>query len=164
MNPETAPTDDSLVSLLDQLHGLREPPPVSMLPATPAWAVLAVVLLCGLALLLRLWLRHRRAGAYRRAALAELAGLEPGLAAGGAAALARLDALLRRTALAAFPRAEVAALTGPDWAAFLTRTGGPEVAAHVPSLAAATFAPRAPDVDGPALARAARHWIRHHHA
>ena len=60
-------------------------------------------------------LRHRRATAWRRAALAELARLAPGLEAGDPAALAGLQTLLRRVALVAFPRVEVARLTGEAW-------------------------------------------------
>lgn len=155
---------ESLVSLLAQLHDLREPPPVPMWPATPIWTVIAVVVLVLAVLGLRLWLRHRRARAYRRAALAELRALAGDLRGGGAQALVRLDRLIRRTALAGFPRSEVAALSGDDWAAFLSRTGGAALAGHVPAMSRAAFAPSAPAYDGLALARAARDWIRHHHA
>ena len=63
--------------------------------------------------------RHRRATAWRRAALAELRALAPALEAGEPGALARLQTLLRRVALVTAPRAEVAGLTGADWAEFL---------------------------------------------
>lgn len=163
-DPATAPAaaEESLVSLLAQLHDLREPPAVSMWPATPAWAVLGVAVLAALALGLRLWLRHRRATAYRRAALAALREIEPELRQGRAPALAALEGILRRTALAGFPRADVASLSGPDWAGFLARTGGAALAAHVPALTAATYAPAPPAFDGAGVARAARDWIRRH--
>ena len=161
--PATAPAE-SLVSLLDQLHDIAEPPPVSMMPATWGWAILAACLLVLLAAGVWAWFRHRRRTAYRRAALAELRALVPALAGGqDAAALAVLDRLLRRTALAAFPRAEVATLTGTDWIAFLDRTGG-QLAPFAPALTTGPYARRIPAFDGPGLLTAARHWIARHHA
>jgi hypothetical protein len=162
MDPEPQPAD-SLVDLLDQLQDVLEPPPVSMVPATWGWAVLALLLLGAAALAAWAWLRHRRATAYRRAALAELHALAPALERGDPDTLAALERLLRRTALAAFPRAEVATLTGDAWLAFLDRTGG-GFAGFGPALAAAPYAPAPPAVDGRAVLRAARHWIAHHHA
>lgn len=161
MDPD--PPGDSLISLLDQLHDVAEPPPVSMAPATWAWAVLAGLIVAGLAAGLWLWLRHRRRTAYRRAALAELQALAPRLAAGDPGALAGLDRLIRRTALVAFPRAEVATLTGADWIAFLDRTGG-AFAPFATPLGTGPYAPRPAAFDGPALLRAVRHWIARHHA
>lgn len=153
---------DNLVDLLAQLGDIATPPPISMWPATPAWAVLAVLVLALLTLGLRAWLRHRRATAWRRAALAELRGLAPALTANDPAALARLATLLRRTALTAFPRAEVATLAGPDWLAFLARTGA-DFGSAGPALVAAPYtAP--PAFDGRAALAAARRWIRRHHA
>lgn len=162
MNPDAAP--EMLLSLLDQLHDWREPPPVSMFPATPAWLVLGAVVLSLLGWGgFVVWRRHR-ARAYRRAALAELGLIRPALLRGEATALARLELILRRTALAGFRRAEVAALAGADWADFLRRTGGADLAEQVPVLAAATDGGSAPACDGARIARQARDWIRRHHA
>lgn len=155
--------EESLISLLGELRDITEPAPVSMWPETPAWAVLGLLTALGLAFGLRAFLRHRAATAYRRAAQAELAGLSAALGAGSAPALARLDILLRRTALTAFPRAEVAALTGSEWIGFLDRTGG-AFAPHADAMLAAPYAPRPPRFDGPGVRAAARDWIRHHHA
>jgi hypothetical protein len=161
MEPQPQPADN-LVDLLAQLGDIETPPPVSMLPATSAWAVVAALVLALLGLGLWAWLRHRRATAYRRAALAELHDLAPALVADDPAALARLATLLRRTALVAFPRAEVATLAGPDWLAFLARTGA-DFGPAGPALAAAPYT-RPPAFDGKAALAAARRWIRHHHA
>ena len=158
----SAPTEESLVSLLAQLHDLREPPAVSMWPATPAWAVAGLAVLVALAVVLGLWMRHRRRTAYRRAALAALRAIEPDLVQGDSLALAALERILRRTALAGFPRADVASISGQDWAGFLARTGGTTLAAHVPALTVATYAPAPPVFDGARIARAARVWIRRH--
>ena len=150
----------SLVDLLDQLADITEPPPVSMLPATPAWAVLGLVLLAALALAARGWHRHRARTAWRRAALAELRALAPGLERSDPAALAGLQTLLRRVALATAPRRQVAPLAGDGWTRFLTETGarlGPLDLADAPYRPAAVY-------DGAAALAAARAWIRARHA
>jgi hypothetical protein len=132
------------------MHDLILPPPVPFWPATPAWyALRAVLLLLALWLLARVW-RHWRRDAYRRAALRALdAATQP----------AEIAAILKRTALAAWPRARVAALAGPDWAAFLRRSA-PRARLDVATaamLAGLAYAPQPP------LARdAARRWVRFH--
>lgn len=156
------PEAESLVELLDELHGYAEPPPVSMMPATWGWAVLAAIVLGALVLGLWAFVRHRRATAWRRAALAELDALAPGLEAGEPAALARLEMLLRRVALRAFPRTEAAPLEGEGWAAFLARTGG-GFGALGPALAEAPYRSVA-GYDGAAALREARRWIGARHA
>ena len=97
------------------------------------------------------------------AAARKRGGSGPGGAARGSAR-ARWSALVPdgvRTALAAFPRADVATLSGAAWAGFLERTGG-RFGALAPALAEAPY--HAVAVDGPAALAAARHWIRRHHA
>jgi hypothetical protein len=146
MNPDLPPQPSR-----EGMHDLLLPPPVSLWPATPAWAVLGALLLA-----LLLWLAWRgwrawRRDAYRREALHAL---------GAARAPAEVAALLKRTALAAWPRAEVAALSGEGWAGFL-RHAAPrarltEDAARSLSILAAA----------PAMAEgvkaAARRWVRYH--
>ncbi|HTO08909.1 MAG TPA: DUF4381 domain-containing protein [Myxococcota bacterium] len=147
------------------LQGLAElplPAPVPYTPETPgAWAVL-VLLLAAVAALAWRALRRWRANAYRRAALRELAGLEQ------ASDLARLPALLKRTALAARPRQRVAALSGAAWLEYLDGTmGGREFAAG-PGRALATLSytkqPSLSAEETRALLRLARDWIEHHRA
>ena len=143
----------TLVELLDLLEPVPEPPAVSLWPQTAGWLVLGIVLLAVAAWLIRRWRAARRANAYRRAALMELAaaGDDP----------ARLAAILRRAALVAFPRARVAGLHGDDWLAFLEsscdgadfRTGTARVVATAP------YAPAPPDA---AVTAQVAHWLRHH--
>jgi len=110
---DTAEAPVSLVGLIDSLVDPVPPPPISMMPQTWGWAVLAgVIALAVAAAIWRAVARHR-ANAYRRAALAELAN---------ARTTANLATLLRRTALAAYPRVAVAGLAGTDWTDFLDRS------------------------------------------
>ena len=94
--------------------------------------------------------------------MAELHALGPSLASGDPAALARLQTLLRRVALATSPRATVAELSGETWTAFLARTGG-DFGPLAPILADAPYRP-ASAFDGSAALAAARRWIRRQHA
>jgi hypothetical protein len=113
--------------LLDQLADIALPPPVAWTPQTVGWAVLGgMLLLCLAVLAVRGFLRYR-ANRYRRDALAELARLQQTLAADAAAAptvLVALPAVLKRTALAAWPRERVAGLNGAQWAQFLRDNAG----------------------------------------
>jgi len=116
--------DLNLVELLDLLQPVPEPPPVSMMPQTEGWIWLGAILLIALALAVRHFLKRWKQNAYRRQALRELSAC-----AGDVDCLA---GLVRRTALAAYPRNEVASLYGRDWLAFLDRTyGGHEFTAGV---------------------------------
>jgi hypothetical protein len=146
MNPDLPPQPSRM-----GMHDLLLPSPVSLWPATPAWAVLGALLLA-----LLLWLVWRgwhawHQGAYRREALRAL---------DAAQTPEEIAALLKRTALAAWPRAEVAALSGDDWAGFLRRTAP---RAHLTEDAARSLSAIA---CAPAMAEGARAaawlWVRHH--
>jgi hypothetical protein len=108
---------------LAQLRGYHLPEPVSWWPPAPGWWLLALLLLLAIGAVLWLFLVHRRRGAARRSARRELQALRSAHAAGGDdAALNRgLSRLLRRFALARFPRERVAGLTGETWLQFLDR-------------------------------------------
>lgn len=138
---------------LDRLNDLVAPPPLPWWPPAPAWYVVIALLLLGIAFAAWKAWRRWRANAYRRAALA---GLER---ADGALEIA---ALLRRTALAIAPRAEVAALSSSAWPDWLDRRGPEAMPAEVRAvLARALYAP-APAPDPAALRAYARRWISHH--
>jgi hypothetical protein len=111
---------------LEKLHEILLPDPVSWMPQTIGWyAVLGVVLF-----LASLWVygrvRRYRANRYRRLALAELAIIERELQRPEKRtwALAEIPVLLKKTALLAFPRSDVASLSGEKWLAFLDKTVG----------------------------------------
>jgi hypothetical protein len=152
MNEDDAPAPTTLIDLLNQLVEPPEPPPVAMTPQTWGWAVLAALLALTLAWLgWRAW-RRWRGNAYRRAALAELAaaGDDP----------ARIAEILRRTALAAWPRERVASLTGRDWLAFLDATGGGFAEGPGAALAVAPY--RREGAPVPGLGQVAARWVRRH--
>ena len=88
-----------------------------------------------LALLVRQVMRYR-ANRYRREALIELQALERDLRdpATRRHAVQALAALLKRTALAAWPRADVAPLSGAAWIAFLRKQEDDGVAEGLATL------------------------------
>ena len=153
----------NLPQLLDLMHGLVMPEPVPWLPQTPGWWIvlgwlLAVLLLAG-------WqfVRRRRRNRYRRDALAELDAITVRQDRDPAESAQRIAAVLKRTALVAYPRADVAALYGKDWAKFLSETADNDakIADAADLLATAAYRP---DADPEALAKPARRWIRRHRA
>jgi hypothetical protein len=155
---------------LDRLHDIVAPPPVPWWPPAPAWYWVMGFLLGGVLVLLLLALVRWQRDRYRREALAELVRQEPALLepATRAAALGALAELLKRAALTAFPRGQVADLTGPAWFEFLDRTGRTtgfsegsgaifERAAYDPPTAAALDEPRTRE-----LVSLVRLWLAHH--
>jgi len=153
----------------DPVAGLIDiplPQEVSLLPQTwPARIAVGLLLVAAIA---TAWsvLRHRFTNKYRREALAELDRIER--AAGGARPdlLAQLTVLVKRTALAAFPREEVASLAGPAWLSFLDRTYGGEEFSHGIGqlLASAPYERRQPnEAQLESLVGLVNRWIRGHH-
>lgn len=165
----------------DPLAALRDwhlPDPVSWWPPAPGWWLIVGLVLAACALVLRWWWRRRQQGAPARAAMAELGRLRAGLAADGDGRhyAAAVSALLRRLALARYPREQVAGLTGADWLAFLDRSGGGGRFAEGPGRVLAGIPYRLPEgplddrgrdqtdptLDSAGLARLAGDWIRAH--
>ena len=143
----------NLVELLERLEPVPEPAAVPLWPQTVAWLWIGLLLLSVVLWLGRRWQRHRHANAYRRAALGAIAaaGDDP----------AALAAILRRTALVAFPRREVAGLYGDAWLAFLDRAYGGAEFTRGPGRVLAT-APWAPGTDAAGLAPLVATWVRRH--
>lgn len=134
MEPTQPPPDPMLNLALRQLADITTPPPVSWMPQTWGWALLGIIIvLLALAALVR-WLRWRAANRYRREALLQLDQIERGLQdpAGRGEALVEVPELLKRVALAAWPRADVASLSGESWLTFLRGHGGKQ---HFPAAA-----------------------------
>jgi hypothetical protein len=117
---------------LENLHDIISPAPVPWWPPVPGWYVVGAVILVLAVWAGWMWWRRWRAAAYRRASLAALRQLKARAAdeAQRTPALRELLELVKRTALAAFPRQQVAALSGAAWLAFLDRTGHTNAFAH----------------------------------
>jgi hypothetical protein len=111
----------------DPLAGLRGyhlPDAVSWWPPAPGWWLLAGLVLLAVAVAAVLFVRRWRRRAALRAALAELDALDAELGALDPGEYARrLSRLLRRVALARYPRHTVAGLTGDAWLQFLDERG-----------------------------------------
>jgi hypothetical protein len=144
---------------LSNLRDLAIPEPIPWWPPAPGWYfVIAFLVAVLLVIATRLLIRYRR-NAYRRAALSELRRLGPREAA-------VLPALLKRTALAAYPRRDIASLNGRSWLEFLDRTAGTTAFTRTHGAALLDLAYR----PGTALdakqfrelSVATRHWIRSH--
>ncbi len=143
-----------LIELLALLEPIPEPAPVSLFPQTAGWLWLGIVTAALAALWARrLWLRHR-ADAYRRAALAEIGS------AGGDPVI--LSQILRRTALVAYPREDVASLYGDAWLAFLDRAVGGSAFSAGPGRAFAQAPYAREDRREAALEGLATDWVRRH--
>lgn len=111
-------------SPLQELRDVHLPDPISLWPPAPGWWItFCLVMMGGLVFL---WiLRNRRRTQARRFAMDELGAIkqyydthrdEQWL-------VQRLSTIVRRYAMATFPRAEVAGLVGVSWLQFLDRSG-----------------------------------------
>jgi hypothetical protein len=117
------------------------------------------------------WRRRREANRYRVEALAELDRLEALLADGAtrAPALAAIPPLLKRVALAVWPRSRVAALSADAWVAFLRQHAGGAALTEVAARLFDDVEYRSPQAvqsigtaDAEAIVSAARNWIVSH--
>ncbi len=151
MTPDTE--GKSLVELFDMLIPAPAPAPISMWPQTWGSVGVAAVVVAGLAAAAFVAWRHWRANSYRRQALAALdrCGTDP----------AQVARILRRTALAAFPRRCVASLQGEEWVTFLRQTADLTMFSEN-TARSLIMAPYATGVDDPTTADMARAWIRTH--
>jgi hypothetical protein len=148
-------TNTSPNAPLDKLHDYYQPAPPAWIPQTIGWYVLfgvVVLLLLWFAIhALRRWLVNR----YRREALRELAIATPG----------QFSALLKRTALVAWPREKVASLSGDAWLKFLSDAGATESFQSAPGNRIEELALRAGSVsveDEQTLRTTVAEWIRRH--
>ena len=156
---------------LDKLHDLVEPAAVAWWPLAPGWWIVIALLLVWLgAAFVTAWIRWRKT-AYRRAGLRLLDKIEKASANASADSvrlLGSLSSLLKRVALAAFPRERVASLSGDEWIAFLDRTSAGARFATEPMnlLAGASYHDSASaqldDEQFSAICDAARSWIQTH--
>lgn len=137
---------------LSRLRDIVVPEPVSWWPVAPGWWVLTVFLVLAIAYASWRVIRVYRANAYRREALGLLedAGTD-----------AEISAVLKRAAMAAFGRDEVASLSGEAWCRWLD--------VHVPGQMSAEVCQAFEDgiygeagPRNPVLLSYAEQWIRQH--
>lgn len=143
-----------LAELFDELIQPAPPPDISMLPATSGWIWVGIAAGLVVAYFAKKWITHRRANAYRRKALGLL-----GSAKNDPIAIATL---LRETALAGFPRQDVAGLIGDDWLSFLDKTAGKSLFSGTQAGKTLTQAPYRTLPADPDLTSCAKVWIRSH--
>jgi Ca-activated chloride channel family protein len=145
------------------MHDLVMPQKIAMLPQTSGWIVVGLWLLGMTVLLVMKVVVRYRENRYRREALKSLHRLRSQTEADSTSEAQEIAVLLKRTALAAYPRTRVASLHGSDWAEFLTTTTNddPAVASAAPSLGRSSYDP---DADSADLYDGAEAWIRKHRA
>jgi Ca-activated chloride channel family protein len=141
---------------MNELRDIHLAAPVPLTPQTWAWALVLVAAVIATGLVAWLLVRRHRANRYRRLALAEIAAVEQ------RAAWDELPALVKRVALQAWPREQVASLTGADWLAFLDESYGGDGFANGPGRCLSDLAYGGGDGAGAAVL--VREWIRRHHA
>ena len=144
------------------------PETIAWWPSAPGWQVLALILLAWLLLrtirLARRWWRNR----YRREVLRQLKQLQQQAGNKALDVVASLPYYIKVTALQAYPRAEVASLSGENWLAFLdAHYSGPSFAEGTGrKLLAVSYLPRQrwqlDDNESNRLIQMARQWIAKH--
>ena len=153
----------NLPDLMALLHEIVLPDAISRMPEGPGWWIALVWSVACSAIFVRQWLLRRKANAYRRDAIVLLRDIASNKALTDDEAAARIAILLKRTALAVYPRESVASLYGEEWAQFLRETASndPVVSRAADELAQAAY--RGND-NGADLVSSARRWIRVHRA
>jgi len=154
---------------LQNLHDIVVPADVAWWPWAPGWYVVAGAVMVALAYFVYRKLRQVRKNRYRVLALRELAEIRQG---SETAAVLQIPVLLKRAALSAWPRAEVAALSGADWHRFLDRTaatnqfssGAGQVLDSLAYGGAEAVAAGDGKLDGKleGAIKAAEFWLKHH--
>lgn len=163
--------DPNALAALKSLKDIAVPAPVSWMPQTWGWLLLAVVVALTAALAFLAWLRRYRANAYRREALRLMECIDklmrdPSTRAEGADQLA---AVLKRAAVAGWGRAPVASLSGAAWVRFLDDHDDMRAKQALRELLddleyhgnAGLDAMQSEEVEG--ISAAAKHWIERHH-
>ncbi|KAA0694408.1 DUF4381 domain-containing protein [Neorhizobium sp. P12A] len=156
---------------LRSMKDVAVPPPVSWMPQTWGCALLAVLLALALAIWLALALRRYRRNAYRREALRLLEdiGVKLHQSESRGTALHQLGELLKRTALAAWPRERIAQASGQNWVHFLDdsqkQSIGPALRRFLDDgeYRAGNAVTNRPPSEADELIQDTRRWIEGHH-
>lgn len=138
---------------LENLKDIAEPPTVSWWPLAIGWWVLITISFLAIA-----WMVYRaysrwKANAYRRSALREIQD---------AVTSSEISEILKRTSLVAFPRSEVASLSGQPWCDWLAEKSNISISDAVrKTLREEQFRP-ANDQPSGELVDFATNWIQVH--
>jgi len=163
---------------------MKSPDPASLqnlndiiLPASVGWWPLATgwYVLFGISMIILAWFSYQSirrwfADRYRRAALNELRSIEEGIrsAAKRDSSLRQIPILLKRTALSAYQRDQVASLSGKDWHDFLNTTLRTPVFSESISSILDKLSYTSGDLSSvdsqavTALLNASKKWLQHH--
>lgn len=165
MAPATNAAAPAPVAGLENLRDIHLPAPIGWWPPAPGWWILAALVLVG-AVALSVWLTRRaRRRRYRKLALLQLHALHKiwQEQRDDIAFAQAINRLLKQTALAAFPAANIAALNGADWLDWLDRQLRKPRFTEPDVRPLATLYKREPEPLAPeALRHAAQYWIRSH--
>ncbi len=117
--PDKIPSQDPLA----QLRDIHMPEPVSWWPPAPGWWLLVLLILVLLAASIFYWRRYNASKAYRREAIYEIKALHLKWQRDNNDRhfIEHTQLILRRAALSAYPREEIAALNGKDWVDWLNK-------------------------------------------
>ena len=153
----------NLPQLLELMHEIVMPDPISRMPDGPGWWVFFGWLTLVGYIIGRSLVRRYQRNRYRREAITMVEQVAASADASPANAAANIAVILKQTALVAYPRTDVAALYGDDWARFLNESASNDPLVNEASQALA-HAAYDPDADGRKLVAAARRWIKVHRA
>lgn len=111
-------------SILAQLHDIKMPEPVDWWPLAPGWYLLILLCIGAICILSYYLIKHYSFGRAKREALNLLAQYQKDFNADNDTfvAVIKISKLLKRVALAYFPRRDVAGLYGIAWIMFLNNT------------------------------------------
>ncbi len=133
---------------LNNLQDIILPDPPSLWPpATEVWLLLTIVLAVLFIIVFQL-IRLRKRNAYRRAGLLLLKN---------ANSIYEVSVILKRVALAVYPREQVASLYGDDWSDFLQKT-------HTRNDYSTISHADPDELVNTRVFQVAADWIRHHRA
>jgi len=157
-------------SSLTNLRDIVEPAAITWWPPASGLVLLCILFLLWATVAALLWWRNWQRNAYRRAALHDLTAIGDRMRSVQTRTLGirELSVLLKRVALAAYPRAAVASLTGNKWIAFLDQHIGGDLFIKGPGqvLATAMAEPNPgadlTDSDCDGIIQAVRRWITRH--
>lgn len=149
----------NLPDLMALMHDLVLPEPVSWMPQTVGWQILAVWLGVVAGIYLIDGIRRYRRDRYRREAIRLLDQVDISTPTAGF----QIASLLKRTALAVYPRRQVASLYGEQWANFLLETSHSDgcIRDNIGPLVKGAYIA---ETDLCRMQTGARRWIEVHHA